>query len=122
MSEVEGFDPAGKVVQTANGPVPYDTLILAAGAKTSYFGKENWQDTAAGLKNIDDATRLRAKIFNAFEQAEKTNDPAVRRAWLTFVIVGGGPTGVELAGALGRLPTIRCGRTSGVFGRRRRGS
>lgn len=103
MSEVEGFDPAGKVVQTANGPVPYDTLILAAGAKTSYFGKENWQDTAAGLKNIDDATRLRAKIFNAFEQAEKTNDPALRRAWLTFVIVGGGPTGVELAGALGEI-------------------
>jgi NADH dehydrogenase len=103
MSEVEGFDPKGKAVQTANGAVPYDTLIVAAGAKTSYFGKEAWQDTASGLKNIDDATRLRAKIFNAFEQAEKTNDPALRRAWLTFVIVGGGPTGVELAGALGEI-------------------
>lgn len=103
MSEVEGFDTQGKTVKTAGGPVPYDSLIVAAGAKTSYFGKEEWQDTASGLKNIDDATRLRAKIFNAFEQAEKTDDPALRRAWLTFVIVGGGPTGVELAGALGEI-------------------
>jgi len=103
MSEVEGFDTKGKTVKTAGGPVPYDSLIVAAGAKTSYFGKEEWQDTASGLKNIDDATRLRAKIFNAFEQAEKTDDPALRRAWLTFVIVGGGPTGVELAGALGEI-------------------
>ncbi len=103
MSEVEGFDTKSKTVQTANGPIPYDSLILAAGARTSYFGKEAWQDTASGLKNIDDATRLRAKIFNAFEQAEKTDDPALRRAWLTFVIVGGGPTGVELAGALGEI-------------------
>lgn len=103
MSEVEGFDAQAKVVKTSSGPMPYDSLILAAGAKTSYFGKEAWQETASALKNIDDATRLRAKIFNAFEQAEKTGDPAVRRAWLTFVIVGGGPTGVELAGALGEI-------------------
>jgi NADH:ubiquinone reductase (H+-translocating) len=103
MTEVEAFNTQAKTVQTASGPIPYDSLILAAGARTSYFGKEAWQDTASGLKNIDDATRLRAKIFNAFEQAEKIEDPVLRRAWLTFVIVGGGPTGVELAGALGEI-------------------
>ncbi len=103
MTEVQGFDLARREVSTSNGSLAYDTLIVAAGARTSYFGKDHWAQIAPGIKNIDDATRLRARIFSAFEEAEKATDPELRRAWLTFLIVGGGPTGVELAGALGEI-------------------
>jgi NADH dehydrogenase len=103
MSCVHGFNLEKQEVLTTSGPVPYDTLIVAAGAKATYFGKDQWKTAAPPLKSIEDATLLRARIFEAFEEAEKTNDPEARRAWLTFLIVGGGPTGVELAGALGEI-------------------
>ncbi len=83
--------------------VPYDSLIVAAGAQNSYYGHHEWEPVAPGLKSIEDGTRVRHKIFYAFEAAERETDPVARRAWLTFVIAGGGPTGVELAGALGEI-------------------
>jgi NADH dehydrogenase len=81
----------------------YDSLIAAAGAQNFYYGHDEWETAAPGLKSIEDGTRIRHKIFYAFEAAERETDAAARRAWLTFVIVGGGPTGVELAGALGEI-------------------
>jgi NADH dehydrogenase len=83
--------------------VPYDTLVVAAGSQTSYFGHNNWEACAPGVKSIEDATRVRHKILYAFEAAERESDPSARRAWLTFVIVGAGPTGVEVAGALAEI-------------------
>ncbi len=83
--------------------LPYDSLIVAAGAQNFYYGHNEWEPVAPGLKSIEDGTRIRHKIFYAFEAAERETDPAARRAWLTFVIAGGGPTGVELAGALGEI-------------------
>jgi NADH dehydrogenase len=104
MLEVERVDPARRVVVTESGrDIPYDYLILAAGARHSYFSHPEWETIAPGLKSIDDAIRLRQRILSAFERAELEDDPAERAAWLTFVIVGGGPTGTELAGM---LPTI----------------
>jgi len=84
----------------ADGAVPYDTLIVATGARNFYFGNDSWQAVAPGLKSLEDATEMRGKILYAFEAAEREPNPSMRDAWLTFVIVGGGPTGVELAGAL----------------------
>ena len=81
----------------------YDTLVVAAGASHSYFGHDEWHDLAPGLKSIEDATELRRRIFLAFEAAERTADLEARQRWLTFVIVGGGPTGVEMAGALAEI-------------------
>ena len=81
----------------------YDSLIIAAGAQNFYYGHDEWERVAPGLKSIEDATRIRHKIYYAFEAAERETDPEARRAWLTFVIVGAGPTGVELAGALGEI-------------------
>lgn len=83
--------------------VPYDSLIVAAGARNSYFGNEDFAEHAPSLKNIDDALELRSRIFHAFEMAEIAADPETRRRWLTFAIVGGGPTGVELAGQIAEL-------------------
>lgn len=103
MTEVRDFDLERKVVLSDMGEIPYDSLVLAAGAQTSYFGNDKWSPIAPSLKNIEDATKLRAKILSAFEEAEKESDPERRRAWLTFLIVGGGPTGVELAGALSEI-------------------
>ena len=104
MTEVERVDVERRVVVTEERrEIPYDYLIVAAGARHSYFNHPEWEATAPGLKSIDDAIRLRQRILSAFERAEMTSDPAERAAWLTFVIVGGGPTGVELAGM---LPTI----------------
>jgi NADH dehydrogenase len=85
------------------GPILYDTLIVATGAHHAYFGHEDWAPFAPGLKTIDDAIEIRRRILIAFEAAEREADPEERRAWMTFVIVGGGPTGVELAGALGEI-------------------
>ena len=86
-----------------DGAVPFDTLIVATGARNSYFGNNAWAGVAPGLKSIEDATAMRRKILYVFEAAERECNPLTRDAWLTFVIVGGGPTGVELAGALAEI-------------------
>ncbi len=83
--------------------VAYDSLIIATGSADSYFGHDDWRRSAPGLKSIEEATEIRHKILYAFEAAEREQDPNRRRDWLTFVIVGGGPTGVELAGALAEI-------------------
>ncbi|BAY76562.1 FAD-dependent pyridine nucleotide-disulfide oxidoreductase [Nostoc linckia NIES-25] len=103
LGEVNNIDPEAQKVIVGNEAIPYDTLIVATGAKHSYFGKDNWEEFAPGLKTVEDAIEMRRRIFMAFEAAEKETDPEKRRAWLTFVIVGGGPTGVELAGAIAEL-------------------
>ena len=105
MTEVTGVDPDRRVVIAENGAreFPYDFLIVAAGARHAYFNHPEWEPYAPGLKSIDDAMELRRRVLSAFERAEMTDDASERRAWLNFVIVGGGPTGVELAGM---LPTI----------------
>jgi NADH dehydrogenase len=104
MGEVLDIDPAAKEVVLRSGErVPYDTLVVASGATHYYFGHPEWEQFAPGLKNIEDATAMRGKILRAFEHAELERDPELRRAWLTFVVVGGGATGVELAGALGEI-------------------
>ena len=103
LSQVMGFDLDGGRVVTEDGDLPFDYLVVAAGARHSYFGRDEWAELAPGLKSIEDATKIRGQIFAAFEAAERCNDPAERRALLNFVIVGGGPTGVELAGALAEI-------------------
>jgi NADH dehydrogenase len=103
LGEVNDIDSAAQKVIVGGEAIHYDTLIVATGAKHSYFGKDNWEEFAPGLKTVEDAIEMRRKIFTAFEAAEKETDPVKRRAWLTFVIVGGGPTGVELAGAIAEL-------------------
>jgi len=91
------------VLLSDGGPIVYDTLVVATGARHSYFGHDDWAACAPGLKSIDDATAIRRQILIAFEAAEREHDPDRRRQWMTFVVVGGGPTGVELAGALGEI-------------------
>jgi NADH dehydrogenase len=103
LGEVNDIDSTSQKVMVGGEAIPYDTLIVATGAKHSYFGKDNWETSAPGLKTVEDAIEMRRRIFMAFEAAEKETDPAKRQAWLTFVIVGGGPTGVELAGAIAEL-------------------
>ncbi|MFQ5562937.1 MAG: NAD(P)/FAD-dependent oxidoreductase [Parvularculaceae bacterium] len=104
MDSVESVDAQARVVLTESGKrLAYDYLILATGARHSYFGRDDWAAFAPGLKTIDDAFALRQRILTAFEKAEMETDPERRDAWLTFVIVGAGPTGVELAGAIAEL-------------------
>src|SRR6266478_2918122 len=104
LGDVLDIDPVSKQVRLADGATfDYDSLIVAAGSQTSYYGHDVWSQWAPGLKSIEEATTLRHKILYAFEVAERLSDPAQRRAWLTFVIVGAGPTGVELAGAIGEI-------------------
>jgi NADH dehydrogenase len=104
LEEVSGADPAAKTLRTSDGrTIPYDYLLIATGARHSYFGHADWEANAPGIKSIDDATRVRAKILLAFERAEVEPNEAARRALLTFVIVGAGPTGVEMAGAIAEL-------------------
>jgi NADH dehydrogenase len=103
QGEVTGFDVAYRRVILSDGYVSYDKLIVAAGAGAQYFGKDEWEDYAPSLKSLEDATEIRRRILTAFEAAERSNDPELIRAWMTFVIVGGGPTGVELAGALAEV-------------------
>lgn len=103
LGEVSDIDPDGQKVCMGDEVIPYDTLIVATGAKHSYFGKDEWENTAPGLKTIEDAIEMRRRIFSAFEAAEKEKDPQKRKALLTFVVVGGGPTGVELAGAIAEI-------------------
>ncbi len=104
LGEAIGLDIARQEVQLSDGgPIHYDTLIVATGAHHAYFGNEGWAPFAPGLKTIEDAQEMRRRILIAFEAAEREADPAIRREWMTFVVVGGGPTGVELAGALGEI-------------------
>ena len=103
MSEVGGVRPHANQVLLKEGPLQYDYLVLATGSRHSYFGHPEWEDLAPGLKSIEDATRTRAKVLTAFEKAELGNNHDIGEGWLTFVIVGGGPTGVELAGSIGEL-------------------
>ncbi len=107
MDTVEGVDAKAKTLMTKGGrQLFYDYLILATGARHSYFGKNEWARAAPGLKTIDDAFELRQRILTAFEKAEMEDDAEKRKAWLTFIIVGAGPTGAELAGAIAEL--ARC--------------
>ncbi len=99
-----GIDPYNRYVQTRNhARIRYDDLIVATGVSHHYFGNDEWEKHAPGLKSVEDAFEMRRKIFTAFEQAENETDPLRRKQLLTFVIIGGGPTGVELAGALADL-------------------
>ncbi len=103
LGTVTGIDMAGRAVLIGQRRIPYDQLVIATGARESYFGHDEWAAATLGLKKIDDATTMRRRILVAFERAEDSDDEAERRQLLTFVIVGGGPTGVELAGALAEL-------------------
>lgn len=104
LGEAVDIDPVAKKVLLKDGAsVPYDSLMVATGSQGSYFGHDEWKTWAPGLKTIEDATTIRHKILLAFEAAERCTDPIERCTWLTFVIVGAGPTGVELAGALGEI-------------------
>ncbi len=104
LGEVEDVDPRSKrVLLTDGAALEYDSLITAAGSQTSYYGHDGWSQWAPGLKSVEEATNIRHKILYAFEVAERIPNPVQRGAWLTFVIVGAGPTGVELAGAIGEI-------------------
>lgn len=104
LAEASGVDVTGRRVLLEDGASEaYDTLVVATGARNHYFGNDTWADRAPGLKTLEEATRIRHRILYAFEAAERATDPAERLAWLTFVIVGAGPTGVELAGAIGEI-------------------
>lgn len=104
LESATGVDLANKKLRTANlGDLPYDYLVLACGARHSYFGHGEWEEYAPGLKSLEEATEIRRRVLTAFELAEKEPDPAAQRRLLTFVVIGGGPTGVELAGALGEI-------------------
>jgi NADH dehydrogenase len=103
LASVEKIDVAARKLVLDRGELAYDYLIVAAGATHSYFGHSDWAEQAPGLKTIEDALTIRRKIFFAYEAAERETDEAARKAWLTFVVVGAGPTGVELAGALAEI-------------------
>src|ERR1700729_40653 len=104
FATVTGVDSDGKRVLLDDGePLPYDTLVLATGVRHAYFGHDEWEPFAPGLKTLEDATTLRRRILVAFERAERETDPQRRAALLTFVIIGAGPTGVELAGTIAEL-------------------
>src|SRR5437016_178443 len=103
LAEVQAVDVDAKKVKTADLELDYDYLIVATGARHSYFGHNDWEKLAPGLKSLEDAIELRRRILLAFEYAEKTDDEAARKAAMTFVIIGGGPTGVEMAGAIAEI-------------------
>ncbi|MBD3333365.1 NAD(P)-binding protein [candidate division GN15 bacterium] len=103
MSRATDIDPRRQVVHTDDGEVEFDSLVVATGMDNFYFGNDEWQSYAPGLKTVEDAREMRRRILLAFETAEKETDPERRKKWLTFVVVGGGPTGVELAGALSEI-------------------
>ena len=107
LATVSGVDAVGRTVLLEDGGrVPYDSLILATGARHAYFGHDDWERFAPGLKTLEDATTIRRKLLVAFEAAERESDPVKRRALLTFVLIGAGPTGVELAGAIIELARV----------------
>src|SRR6476620_11473331 len=104
LGEAAGFDLAARTVQLKDGSaIPFDSLIIATGSTHHYFGNDRWAEIAPGLKTNEDATEIRRRVLSAFERAERTTDPAERARLLTFVVVGGGPTGVEMAGAIRAL-------------------
>jgi NADH dehydrogenase len=103
LGDVSDIDVETRRVPLADDFVEYDTLIVATGSRQHYFGREDWEQLAPGLKTVEDATEIRRRIFVAFETAEREAGAEKRKGWLTFVVVGGGPTGVELAGALGEI-------------------
>lgn len=103
LGEVVDFDTGKKRVILRDGTIDYDLLIVAAGAGNHYFGNDEWRRYAPSLKTVEDATEIRRRILTAFEAAERATDPEEIRAWLTFVVIGGGPTGVEMAGALAEV-------------------
>ena len=103
LADVRTIDPASRTVVTDHETLSYDFLIVATGAAHAYFGHPEWASRAPGLKTLDDALEMRRRVLLAFEAAERETDPAAERRLLTFVIIGGGPTGVELAGALGEI-------------------
>lgn len=107
LATVTGVDVDGKAVLLEDGGrVPYDSLILATGARHAYFGHDEWEQFAPGLKTLEDATTIRRKLLLAFEAAERESNPARRRALMTFVLIGAGPTGVEMAGAIIELARV----------------
>jgi NADH dehydrogenase len=103
LAEVQAIDTARQKVRLTDGELDYDYLILATGARHSYFGHPEWEKLAPGLKSLEDAVEIRRRIFMAFEYAERITDEAARKAAMTFVIIGGGPTGVEMAGAIAEI-------------------
>jgi NADH dehydrogenase len=103
LGEAIDLDPAKRLLITNVGPLEYDTLIVATGVRNCYFGHDEWDSIAPGLKTLEEAGQVRQRVLTAFESAERETDPAKQAAWLTFVVVGAGPTGVELAGALGEI-------------------
>ena len=103
LAEVESVSVEAKKVRTQDQIFEYDYLILATGARHSYFGHNEWENLAPGLKSLEDAVELRRRILLAFEFAEKTTDETARKAAMNFVIIGGGPTGVEMAGAIAEI-------------------
>ncbi len=103
LGDAIAIDTAGKRVQLADGEIAFDYLIVATGLTHSYFGNSAWAQHAPGLKTLDEALEIRRRILIAFERAERETDAANRAAWLTFIVIGGGPTGVELAGTLAEI-------------------
>lgn len=106
MAEATGLDAEKRALTLDDGEeLEYDSLIVACGAKTSYFGKDEWEKASCGLKTLKDALEMRNRIYEAFERAERARDLSEQREWMTFVVIGGGPTGVEIAGELALLST-----------------
>src|SRR5213595_3345880 len=103
LAEVQSIDVNAKKVKMVDGELDYDYLIVATGARHSYFGHPEWERLAPGLKSLEDAVEIRRRILMAFEYAERISDPAARAAAMSFVIIGGGPTGVEMAGAIAEI-------------------
>src|SRR5215470_8956996 len=103
LAEVQSTDVNAKKVKLTDGEIVYDYLIVATGARHSYFGHPEWEKLAPGLKSLEDAVEIRRRILMAFEYAERIEDEAARNAAMTFVIIGGGPTGVEMAGAIAEI-------------------
>lgn len=103
LDKVNKVDDGNKMIITENGSYSYDSLVLATGARTSYFGNDEWAKHTHGLKNLEDSRKIRHQVLNALEQAERSDDPVERKRLMTVAIIGGGPTGVELAGAFSDL-------------------
>lgn len=103
QAEVETIDYKGKTIETEHGSIPWDYLVVATGARHTYFGNEVWETNAPGLKTLSQATEIRRRVLSAFERAEVCNDSQMQKRLMTFIVVGGGPTGVELAGAIGEM-------------------
>ena len=110
LAEAKRVDRAARVVETGADPIPFDYLIVATGASHSYFGHDEWAAQAPGLKTLEDALDIRRRVFLAYENAEREKDPERRRAFMTFVVIGAGPTGVEMAGALAEISRLTLAR------------